>query len=60
METRSEDDFFLSNNNFAPCGNKMVQIVESTAEESLGKIVRFVYYGQPHRLEVGCRDLSIF
>jgi hypothetical protein len=51
---------FLSNNNFAPCGKKMDQIVESTAEESLGKIIRFVYYGEPRRLEGSCKELSIF
>ena len=38
----------------------MVQIVESTAEESFGKIISFLYYGEPHRLEEGCRDLSVF
>jgi hypothetical protein len=29
----------------------MVQIVERTAEESIGTIIFFVYCGQPHRLE---------
>jgi hypothetical protein len=51
---------FLSNSNFALCEIKMVQIVESTAEESIGTIILFVFRGQPHLLEGGFSDLSIF
>jgi len=51
---------FLSNNNFAPRENKMVQIVEIIAEESLGKnyTLFFFYCGETHRVEEGFRDFE--